>query len=366
MLKDTASENYFLSILQHFLLIRNDYYVRPQYYKIVEECVSQIVLHCSGMDPDFKCRGRLDVDFTHLVDICVDKAKVEESEQKAAEFSKKVPGYEQPRGWDIMKFGQRWMNVSMLRSLQFDEEFTARQEAQAELQKREERIKELETEIQQLRSQAAMFSSGPSPIGVPPPPPPPPPLPGGVLPVPPPPPPPPPLPGGCSAPPPPPPPPPMFGGPPPPPPPPPFGGIPPPPAAAPALPFGMKQKKKYTPEVSMKRINWAKIEPSDISENCFWLKAKEGKFENPDLFAKLALTFATHMKADDQPEGRQKHWLAEQGLCRCKAPQQADGSPEVTGILSAPHTNGVLSPQVSSEENFGGQCCCGQDTDITF
>uniref|UniRef100_A0A8C9MIV9 Protein diaphanous homolog 2 n=1 Tax=Serinus canaria TaxID=9135 RepID=A0A8C9MIV9_SERCA len=67
MLKDTSSENYFLSILQHFLLIRNDYYVRPQYYKIIEECVSQIVLHCSGMDPDFKYRGRMDINFTHLV-----------------------------------------------------------------------------------------------------------------------------------------------------------------------------------------------------------------------------------------------------------------------------------------------------------
>lgn len=41
------------------------------------------------------------------------------------------------------------------------------------------------------------------------------------------------------------------------------------------------------------------IEPSDISENCFWLRAKEGKFENPDLFAKLALTFATQMKGND-------------------------------------------------------------------
>ncbi|XP_010831512.1 PREDICTED: protein diaphanous homolog 2-like, partial [Bison bison bison] len=90
MLKDTAAENYLLSILQHFLLIRNDYYIRPQYYKIIEECVSQIVLHCSGMDPDFKYRQRLDIDFTHLIDSCVNKAKVEESEQKAAEFSKKV------------------------------------------------------------------------------------------------------------------------------------------------------------------------------------------------------------------------------------------------------------------------------------
>ncbi|KAJ8793390.1 hypothetical protein J1605_003726 [Eschrichtius robustus] len=267
MLKDTAAENYLLSILQHFLLIRNDYYIRPQYYKIVEECVSQIVLHCSGMDPDFKYRQRLDIDFTHLIDSCVNKAKVEESEQKAAEFSKK-----------------------------FDEEFTARQEAQAELQKREEKIKELETEIQQLRTQGHGLSGStgipgpplPPPLpgaGPPPPPPPPaPPLPRGG-----PPPPPPPLPGvhGIAS------PLPLFGGPPPPPP---LGGVPPPPPGTLDLPYGMKHKKIYKPEVSMKRINWSKIEPKELSENCFWLKVKEEKFENPDLFAKLALNFATQIK----------------------------------------------------------------------
>ncbi|XP_061862285.1 protein diaphanous homolog 2 isoform X3 [Colius striatus] len=381
MLKDTASENYFLSILQHFLLIRSDYYVRPQYYKIIEECISQIILHSSGMDPDFKCRGRMDVDFTHLIDACVDKAKVEESEKKAAEFSRK-----------------------------FDEEFTARQEAQAELQKREEKIKELETEIKQLRTQGPSLANQPREVApllstvqsgnVPPPPPPPlpggvvpppppplpggavpppppplpggvvppppPPLPGGVVPPPPPPlpgkaapppppplpggaippppplpggavpppppplpggaiPPPPPLPGGAVPPPPPPlpggavppPPPPLPGGavPPPPPPlpggaapppPPPFGGPPMPPALgggfatfpmAPVLPHGMKEKKKYQLDVTMKRINWSKIEPREIAENSFWVKAQEDKFENPELFAKLALTFGTQMKA---------------------------------------------------------------------
>nr|XP_009935484.1 PREDICTED: protein diaphanous homolog 2 [Opisthocomus hoazin] len=394
MLKDTSSENYFLSILQHFLLIRNDYYVRPQYYKIIEECVSQIVLHCSGMDPDFKCRGRMDMDFTHLVDACVDKAKVEESEKKAVEFSRK-----------------------------FDEEFTARQEAQAELQKREEKIKELETEIKQLRTQGPPLpptlpseTAPPSPASalpggaapppppplpggaIPPPPPPRPPLPGGVVPPPPPPlpggvvpppppplpggvvpppppplpggvvpppppplpggvvpppppplpggaiPPPPPLPGGAAPPPPPPlpggavpppppcgvvpppppplpggaipPPPPLPGGaaPPPPPPlpggavppPPPFGGPPMPPPlggvpfapflVTPALPHGMKEKKKYKLEVTMKRINWSKIEPREIAESSFWVKAEEDKFENPELLAKLALTFGTQMK----------------------------------------------------------------------
>ncbi|KAM4664393.1 protein diaphanous homolog 2 [Discoglossus pictus] len=267
MLKDTASEPFLLSILQHFLLIRNDYYIRPQYYKVLDECIGQIVLQCGGMDPDFKYRGRMDVDFNHLVDTLVDKAKVEQSEQKAAEFSKK-----------------------------FDEEFTARQEAQAELQKREEKIKELETEIQQLKTQGVKLPSG---TGGPPAPPPPPP-PGGV--VPPPPPPPPPIPGGG---PPPPPPPPGFrlpGAPPPPPlgaPPPPFlGGMrfPSPPVPV-TLPFGMKPKKQYKPEVNMKRINWSKVEPQELTETCIWVKAKEDKFEHPDLLSRLGQTFATHMKA---------------------------------------------------------------------
>ncbi|XP_045146508.1 protein diaphanous homolog 2 isoform X2 [Echinops telfairi] len=262
MLNGTPAESYLLSILQHFLLIRNDYYIRPQYYKIIEECVSQIVLHCSGMDPDFKYRQRLDIDLTHLIDSCVNKAKVEESEQKAVEFSKK-----------------------------FDEEFTARQQAQAELQKKEEKIKELEIEIQQLRTQGASGIPPPAPsLPCVPPPPPPPPLPGAG---PPPPPPPPPLPSaGVSGVPP--PPPPLFMGPPLPPP---LGGVPLPPGGPIDLPYGMKQKKIYKPEVSMKRINWSKVEPRELSENCFWLKVKEDKFENPDLFAQLALNFATQKKA---------------------------------------------------------------------
>lgn len=41
--------------------------LRPQYYKVIEECVAQVVLHRSGMDPDFGYRERLDVDFTQLI-----------------------------------------------------------------------------------------------------------------------------------------------------------------------------------------------------------------------------------------------------------------------------------------------------------
>ncbi|XP_039872524.1 protein diaphanous homolog 2 isoform X6 [Simochromis diagramma] len=303
MVKDTASETYFLSILQHLLLIRNDYYIRPQYYKVIEECVSQVVLHRSGMDPEFVYNKRLDVDFTHMIDQLVDKAKVEESEQKATEFSKK-----------------------------FDEEFSARQEAQAESQKKEEKIKELEGKIQALESQLTIENdklkeaqrlireseakiaigltatgAPPPPLpggaGVPPPPPPPPPPPGGV---PPPPPPPPPVPGHASIPPPPPPPPPGGGPPPPPPPPgfgppPPFGGPPgpPPPPGFPVvkLPYGLEPKKTYKPETVMKRVNWTKIVPQEMAENCFWIKVKEEKFENPDLFAQLSLCFSSQSKA---------------------------------------------------------------------
>ena len=36
---------------------------RPQYYKLIEECISQIVLHRSGVDPDFSTRKfQIDVD----------------------------------------------------------------------------------------------------------------------------------------------------------------------------------------------------------------------------------------------------------------------------------------------------------------
>lgn len=38
------------------------------------------------------------------------------------------------------------------------------------------------------------------------------------------------------------------------------------------------------------------IEPQEIAENSFWVKAEEDRFENPELFAKLALTFGTQMK----------------------------------------------------------------------
>ncbi|XP_041049131.1 protein diaphanous homolog 1-like isoform X2 [Carcharodon carcharias] len=87
--KDSKAEQYFLSILQHLLLIRNDYQARPQYYKVLDECVSQVVLQKNGSDPDFKCR-KFSLDVEHLVDNLIDKTKVQISETKAAELEKKL------------------------------------------------------------------------------------------------------------------------------------------------------------------------------------------------------------------------------------------------------------------------------------
>uniref|UniRef100_A0A8K9XJ12 Diaphanous related formin 3 n=1 Tax=Oncorhynchus mykiss TaxID=8022 RepID=A0A8K9XJ12_ONCMY len=237
MVKDTGAEVYFLSILQHLMLIRNDYFVRPQYFKIIEECLSQIVLHRSGTDPDFSYRKRLDVDFS------------------------------------------------------FDEEYLGRQEAQAQLLKSEEKINELQAELLAFKSQfgavpVALSSARPSL-------PPPPSGPGGPMPPPPP---PPPLPG-CG---PPPPPgvPPPFGCPPPPPPPPGFCGL-----GSPThntLPFGLRPKKEFKLETSMKRLNWSKIRPQEMSESCFWVVANEDRYDNPDLLNRLAHTFVSLPAVQDE------------------------------------------------------------------
>uniref|UniRef100_A0A8C0B9N7 Diaphanous related formin 3 n=1 Tax=Buteo japonicus TaxID=224669 RepID=A0A8C0B9N7_9AVES len=224
--KDTSAEGYFLSILQHLLLIRNDYFIRPQYFKLIEECVSQIVLHRSGTDPDFTYRKRLDINFSHLVGKYY--------------YGSLPPGFLPSAHGDA--------------------------------------------------SVVPLEAAGPHQF-----PPPPPPLPSnGAIPPPPPPPPPPPLSNGLGI-------PLAFGGAPPPPP---LPGLPgaqwSPPSCT--LPFGMKPKKEFRPEVTMKRLNWSKIRPQEMTESCFWVKAEEDKYENADMLCKLELTFCCQKRVKKEEE----------------------------------------------------------------
>nr|XP_060625366.1 protein diaphanous homolog 3 isoform X1 [Anolis sagrei ordinatus] len=260
--KNTSAEGSFLSILQHLLLIRNDHCIRSLYFKLIEECISQIVLHRSGIDPDFSYRKRLDIDFSHVLDVCIEQKKIEELEDRASEFSKK-----------------------------FENEFLAHQETKAQLQKTEEKISHLDAEQRVHKHKDGSVTNGTSlessthfpqvdatpdllaPIT-------------GAVPPPPPPPPPPPLPASFTN---------GSGNPP--------LGVPPPPPLPPlsgaqhsptsrVLPFGLKPKKEFKPEVTMKRLNWSKIRPQEMNENCFWILANDSKYENPDLLFKLEHTFS--------------------------------------------------------------------------
>ncbi|KAF1384738.1 hypothetical protein PFLUV_G00123280 [Perca fluviatilis] len=372
--KDSKGETHFLSVMQHLLLIRNDYLARPQYYKLIDECIAQIVLHRNGADPDFKCR-KLSLNIEGLIDNMVDQTKVETSEAKAAELEKKLDAELTARHELQVELKKLEGDYEQkLQDLSQDKEQLAtaklerekhNQELQQQLSTLQQQIEKLSKDLEEAKTKVVTvtvpvptpgFSLPPAPplpgqnAGMPPPPPPPPlpghvgmpvapsppPLPGhATIPPPPPlpgmpgPPPPPPLHGMPGPPPPPPlpgmpgppPPPPFPGMGPPPPPPPVFPGMPPPPpgpgmppppsfgmggwglAAPPSLPYGLQPKKEYKPEVQLKRANWSKIGPEDLSEKSFWTKAKEEKFENNELFAKLTLAFSSQTKTKKEQDG---------------------------------------------------------------
>nr|XP_020450181.1 protein diaphanous homolog 1 [Monopterus albus] len=373
--KDSKAESHFLSLMQHLLLIRNDYLARPQYYKLIDECVAQIVLHRNGADPDFKCRN-LSLNVEGLIDNMVDQTKVETSEAKATELDKKLNAElmaRQELQVELKKLEGDYEHKLQDLSQEKEQLASSKQEREKENQELQKQLSTVKQQNEKLSKDLEEAKNNVVTVRVPvptppppppgqntglPPPPPPPPLPGVPVPPPPPPmpgsacipPPPPPLPGmpvpppapplpGMPVPPPPPPlpgmpvpppPPPLpgMGLPPPPPPlpggpgippPPPGPGMPPPPPfgmgawgapAPPPLPFGLQPKKEYKPEIQLKRANWSKIGPEDLSESSFWTQANEEQFENKELFAKLTLAFSSQTKTTkakkDQDGGEDK------------------------------------------------------------
>jgi len=278
---DTAAEPFFLSILQHLLCIRDDYQVRPAYYKLVEECVSQIVLHKSGCDPDFRATKRFEIDVEPLVEHLTDRSKLEDGNSTTGSFIM-APGLEAA--------------------------ITEKQEMEARLTQALDRIQQLEHLLKNGGGVVPTAIVGGSCV----PPPPPPPLLGSNAPPPPPPPPgtgaqippPPPCPGSFrqplqssvshTGPPPPPPPPgmlappPVNGGPPPPPPP---GGKPPPVDIFTQL--GLKKKKKWQVEGSIKRTNWKPIPVASLTEKAFWVKVDEERLVSQELIEDLQTRFCS-------------------------------------------------------------------------
>ncbi|XP_076015765.1 protein diaphanous homolog 1 isoform X2 [Genypterus blacodes] len=254
--KDSKAEGLFLSLMQHLLLIRNDYMARPQYYKLIDECIAQIVLHRNGADPDFKCRN-LSLDIEGLIDNMVDQTKVETSEAKAFELEKKLDTELTARHElqvELKKLEGDYEQKLQELSQEKDQLASSKQEKDREnqglaqqLSTLQQQIEKLSKDLEEAKTRVVTVTVPVSTQGLPPPPPP---LPGQNGMVPPPPPPPPPLPGFAHIPPPPPlpgmpgmpgppPPPPLPGmsGPPPPPPPPPLPGMPGPPPPPPPPPL---------------------------------------------------------------------------------------------------------------------------------
>ncbi|CAJ0935843.1 unnamed protein product [Ranitomeya imitator] len=250
--KDSSAEQLFLSILQHLLLIRSDYDARPQYYKLIDEVVSQIILRKNGADPDFKCK-RLDIDIEGHIDHYIDKEKVETSEAKARDLVKKLDAEITSRHELQVEMKAKESDFELkISDLQGEKQtldsekqqvVTEKQKLETEVSHLSESVTKLTKELEDTKKEMATISSFRCRTAAaasttssrrriwrsttPPPPPLPPSMGGPALP-----PPPPPI-FGLSGPPPPPPFPGTFGGPPPPPP---FPGAPPPPPPFPGAP----------------------------------------------------------------------------------------------------------------------------------
>merc|ERR1719233_2509875 len=156
---DTPAEPFFLSILQHLVCIRDDIMVRPAYFKLIEECVSQIVLHKSGCDPDFRATKRFNIDVEPLIEQLVERGRLEDAAS---------------------------IGASMGMTAGLEAAITEKQETEAKLAHAEIRIKQLEEAVKNgggvpgpLANGIQAVASIIRPGGGPPPPPPPPPGIGG-------------------------------------------------------------------------------------------------------------------------------------------------------------------------------------------
>ena len=67
------AEKSLLSIFQHLLLIRDDYYIRPLYFKLIEQCITQIVLQKNGTDPDFLTYRKFELSVDPIIENMLNK-----------------------------------------------------------------------------------------------------------------------------------------------------------------------------------------------------------------------------------------------------------------------------------------------------
>ncbi|CAB3402955.1 unnamed protein product [Caenorhabditis bovis] len=289
-------DNILLNILQLLVLTPEDLSSRRAFFKLIDVCVSEIVLHRVPFDPESDEKFVFETPIADIIEQLQDE-----------EMSKKLRQATAAKQEAVVMQGEYWKTI-------------------LELQKETEALRKhindpkanaLPPTTKVTVSAPSASSSLPTITGGPPPPPglppitggpPPPPPPGGLPPItggPPPPPPPGGLPPISGGPPPPPPPPPPGGRMPPPPPPPPMGlgkGPPPPPAPgmfaapmAPALPEYLPPKKIRKVDIPMRKFPWGSntINPRDIPRDSFWVSTNEDAVTNDRMFERLKNKFSS-------------------------------------------------------------------------
>ncbi|KAL3878570.1 hypothetical protein ACJMK2_030907 [Sinanodonta woodiana] len=244
--KDTIAEPYYLSILQHFLFIRDEVYTRAQYYKLIEECVTQIVLHRNGLDPDFRHTKRFNIDVQPLLSSFAEKSKIEDMEVSIIEMTSK-----------------------------YEASLTAKQESEAKVSTLEEKVKQLEGELANLKgrvnedvgnkiSNVIIRGRGPPLQPIPSDPPPSPPLPPGMRPIP-----------------------------------------------LPCLVHLVLHQHDHHQSLCFPmakcslRRNITSVNVCLLEKDSFWVKANEKKFESPDLLSELVENFSTKTVTKDNNEAQE-------------------------------------------------------------
>ncbi|VDM07494.1 unnamed protein product [Wuchereria bancrofti] len=278
--KNTRAEGPFLSILQHLLLVTDDIGVRTEYFRLIENCISEIVLPKTCVDPDFRGKFEFTQDITHFLDTLEDG-------EEGRQTNKRVEIATQAKNEALAKLSQYYRRM---------EEFANEAEqlrkhikdSSVPLPPPTSRLPPPDTCAEVSDKKLNVVTGGPPPAPghqIAPPPPPPPPLPPSFLPS---------VTGSC--PPPPPPPPPLLGGQGPP-------GLPPPgllnKVVSPELPEYLKKKPRREVNVAMKKIPWssATIKPKEISKDSFWAQTAEEKFANERLFETLKKKFAANRQS---------------------------------------------------------------------
>lgn len=112
-ISNSPAEKYFLLILQHLVCMRDDMYTRPAYYKLIEGCVSQVVLHKNGCSPYFRATQQFQIDVELVIKRIEEmeskevKEKLEDAEAQISIF-KDILHYEQ----DIRSIEEKIANLN--------------------------------------------------------------------------------------------------------------------------------------------------------------------------------------------------------------------------------------------------------------